>query len=113
MQRYQWILLLFVIITLVNLWINNKKKNVPEAKEDEYSENNVYVNITPMKHDIFKQISIDIIPMVLLGLMTKDNIFNIDDFENSVVGKSIMSAISFALYYQFIQPYMINKIPNF
>ncbi len=113
MQRSQWIILLFVVIFLVNMWKRNKKNNVAEAKDGEYSENNVYKNISPMKHDIFKQISIDILPMLIFGLITKDNFFSMNNFQESVVGKCVMSFIGFGMFYQFIQPHIINKPPNF
>ena len=113
MQRFQWLILLFVIIFLVNMWKENQKNSVAEAKDGEYSDNNVYKNISPMKHDIFKQISIDILPMLIFGLITKDNFFSSDNFEDSVVGKCVMSFVGFGMYYQFIQPTIINKIPNF
>ena len=46
-------------------------------------------------------------------LITKDNFFSSDNFEDSVVGKCVMSFVGFGMYYQFIQPTIINKIPNF
>lgn len=113
MKRFQWLILLFIIIFLVNMWKKNQKNNVAEAKDGEYSDNNVYKNISPMKHDIFKQISLDILPLLIFGLITKDNFFSLDNFEDSIVGKSVMTFICYGMYYQFIQPTIINKIPNF
>ena len=116
MEKSKWMIILLIIIFLVNLWANNIKNNVAssaEAKEGSYSDNNVYVNISPMKHDIFKQISIDVIPLLIFGLINRDNFFSVDDFENSIVGKSLMAFISFGLYYQYIQPYIVNRLPKF
>ena len=78
-----------------------------------YSNENTYENITPMKHDIFKQLTVDIFGVVLLGLVTQKELINLDDLPNSIVGKSLLTCFGFAVYYQIIQPYLINKLPNF
>ena len=108
MQQFQWVILLFTILFLVSVWKNNMINNVPEAKAGEYSDNNVYINISPIQHDIFKQLCVDVLPMLMFGLATKDELFNIDNFENSIIGNSTLVCIGYAMYYQLIQPYIIN-----
>jgi hypothetical protein len=51
MKTNQWIMLIVAII-------------------GKYSDANNYKNITPMKHDIYKQLTIDLTPLLLLSLVS-------------------------------------------
>ncbi len=102
---------------LYDLYINNLNRSVKEAKENEYSNDNIYYNISPLKHDIFKQITLDITPIIITNLLFNSNkqikfieYDNIDNFTDSIVGKVVFSSLCFILYYHLIQPYIINKI---
>jgi hypothetical protein len=102
---------------LYDLYLNNLNKSVKEAKENEYSNDNIYNNISPLKHDIFKQITLDITPIIFTNLFFNTNkqikfieYDNIDNFTDSIVGKVVFSTTCFILYYHLIQPYIVNKI---
>ena len=115
MNNNQWIILAITIVILVIIWKRNKSNDAgeDEAPALKYSNANVYKFITPMKHDIFKQLTIDISPLVLLGLVSYSDLFSIKKFEESPIGKSLLSGVGYAIYYQFVQPYLVNIIPNF
>lgn len=111
----QLILLFIIIMILMYLWHNNKRYNVvdKEAKVPYYSDNNLYKYITPMKHDIFKQLTIDVVPLLLLGIVSFKDLISISNFENSVLGKSLLSGVGYAIFYQHVQPYIVNRLPRF
>ena len=115
MDTKQWIMLAVSIIVLIIVWNKNKPNNVEEGEAEggKYSDANAYVNITPMKHDIFKQMTIDLTPYLMLGLISGNDLFSIDKFEQSAVGKTLLAGFGYAIFYQFIQPYVVNRIPNF
>ena len=110
----KYIILTSITLVLISVYIYNKKNTttdpVPPGK---YSEQNLYTQITPMKHDIFKQLTVDLSAVILLGLVTQKEIFNLDDPLNTLLGKSLLSGFGFLMFYQFIQPYVINSIPMF
>jgi hypothetical protein len=66
-----------------------------------------------MKHDIFKQVTVDIAFIFIIGLASPMEIWNPEKPTDSIVGRSIMSIFGYIVYYQFIQPYLVNYLPNF
>jgi hypothetical protein len=66
-----------------------------------------------MKHDIFKQLTIDIVPSLLLGIISYKELISINDFENSALGKSLLTGLGYTIFYQYVQPYIVNRLPNF
>jgi hypothetical protein len=65
-----------------------------------------------MKHDIYKQISVDILPLLLFDLIQYNKLFSIKHFEQSIIRKSLLATLGYILYYQFIQPYIVNILPD-
>ncbi len=110
----KYTILAIATIVLIYIYVYNKKNTatdpVPPGK---YSEQNLYTQITPMKHDIFKQITVDLSAVILLGLVSQKEIFNLNDPLNTLLGKSLLSGFGFLMFYQFIQPYIVNNIPMF
>ncbi len=110
----KYTILTIATLALINIYLYNKKNTandpVPPGK---YSEQNLYTKITPMKHDIFKQLTVDLSAVIILGLVTQKEIFNFNDPLNTILGKSLLSGFGFLLFYQFIQPYIVNNIPIF
>ena len=114
MNQTQWIILAIVIYVLVQVWKQNKKNNVEgEAPKSKYSNANSYKHITAMKHDIFKQLTIDIVPLLLLGIISIRDVISINKFEESPLGKSLLTGIGYTIFYQYVQPYIVNSLPNF
>jgi hypothetical protein len=66
-----------------------------------------------MKHDIFKQITISLFILSVYGYSVNEVFFDSNDILNSFVGKLFISVISYLIYYQLIEPYVVNKIINF
>lgn len=104
----KWLIYILILVILIIAYKLNLKNNKKKAKKGEYSSENQYNNISAMKHDIFKQITTDFVPIMILNLsLSYDN-----DIE-MLTEKIILSFIGFLIYYQLIQPYIINEIPLF
>ena len=114
MKTNQWIMLFVAIVVMYVVWTNNKKNDSTDAAIiGKYSDANNYKNISPMKHDIYKQLTLDLTPLLLLSLVSSEEFFSISNFEQSAVGKSLLSGLSYVVFYQFVQPYIVNRLPNF
>ena len=97
------------------------------AYSGEYSDSDNYNNITPMKHDIIKQLTIDVVVLFMVFFTVEvlgglETFFDWDDFlsfENfgkfrlSIFGQSLISILGYVVYYQIVQPYIANKIRKF
>lgn len=101
--------MLIVLMVLMFIRSYNMKKNKQTARSMEYSDSNNYAHITPMKHDIYKSMTVDIAPLLIFSLATSKNFFSVEEFESSVVGKSLMSVVGLMVYYQVVQPYLVNS----
>jgi len=115
MKTDQWIKLVIVLSILIFVYKNNRKNDAGSktAKSGKYSFINSYTNISPLKHDVFKQMSVDLVPVFILGTLTSEQIFSIDNFESSAVGKTLFSGVGYFAYYEYIQPYLVNRFTNF
>lgn len=134
------LVLVFIIfyILLNSYFYSVNIKNAVEdkpAKPGEYSHSSNYSQISAMKHDMFKQITIDVLPTLLVfGIPSliyymihhNDESFipiikleeiitfeNYRDFMNSIIGRSVLSVLGYFFFYQFIQPTVINNLPFF
>ena len=111
-KRYT--ILISATMILLYIYVYNKKNTTNDpVPPNKYSEQNLYTQITPMKHDIFKQLTVDLSAVILLGLVTEKELFNFEDPLNTLVGKSLLSGFGFLMFYQFVQPYIVNSIPMF
>ncbi len=114
MNQTQWIILFITIFFIFRTYQSNKNIEVNDsAPIGKYSAQSSYKNITSMKHDIFKQMTLDIFPFILLNSIYSKEFFSLNNFENSVIGRTLLSAVAYALYYQVIQPQLVNKLPMF
>ena len=99
------------------------------AYSGEYSDTDNYINVSPMKRDISKQLTIAFLTMFIvfftieiLGSGGMEGFFdwndflsfqNFRDFRLSIFGQSLISILAYIVYYQIIQPFVVNKIPKF
>jgi len=115
MNSQKWLSLLVVLIILYSLRQKNIKfdSGSEPAKPGYYSLANNYQNVSSLKLDIFKQLTADLFFILIIGYVSTDEIFSIENFHNSAIGKSIITCIGYAIYYELIQPHIINKFINF
>ena len=112
MKKSEWIVLFITCGILYSMWIRNLANNTPEdAKFGLYSEKNKYQNISPMKQAICTRLTVDLLPVILFSLPSS-SFFSIEEFDKSVVGKSLFCIIGYVAYFQIIQPYVVNYTSN-
>lgn len=109
------------MLAVMTFWVyqrNNAgyvKENVPKPP-GRFSFENMYDFISPMKHDIFKQITLNIVPFLVLvyvlKISTGQTLFSTTDFFGSIVGRSLIDSFAFFVYYQIVQPYLVNVAPD-
>ena len=101
----------FLIAFMVLMFIRsyNMKRNKKTARTMEYSDSNDYAHISPLKHDIFKTMTVDIVPLFIFSMATSKTFFSVEEFQSSVIGKSLITVIGLMVYYQVVQPYFVNS----
>ena len=104
-----YILIIFSILVIYKYNINSTVNSDTKAKINQYSDNNNYKYITPLKHDIFKQWTVDLMPFIIAALIP----LNHKNFFESIIGRFILSGFGYVVYYQISQPYIVNRLPSF
>lgn len=108
----KYVILLLAIGILCQIYRYNKKNvDTEPATPGKYSLNNSYSQISAMKHDMFKQLTVDLSAVIILGLATQTEIFNMNDPLNTIVGRSLLAGLGYVVFYQLVQPYVVNYIP--
>lgn len=111
--------LAIVVASMIGIMLWNKSRDTKSivARPGEYSDTNAYENVSPLKHDLFKQTTVNLVPVLLLtlilGISSPTPIFSTEDFFGSVVGQTALQLLGYVLFYNFVQPYMANMIPHF
>jgi hypothetical protein len=127
--RANTLVVAFVVVALLSLYRwNLANRSVPKgtaASPGYYSDESDYTNIHAMKHDIFKQITIDIALVFIVFMLVEvignsESFFDWEDFLSfrnfrafrlSIIGGSMTSVVGYMIFYQFVQPYIVNRIP--
>lgn len=102
-------LALVIILVTAKLYMDHQK----QGYDGPYTDTGSYDNITPMKHDLFKQTTLDLFPLLVYGLASGDKFYDQDNILNSFVGKLLVSLASYAVYYQLVEPYIVQKVRRF
>jgi hypothetical protein len=110
--------LAIVVAAMIGIMVWNKSRSTEFlAKTGEYSDSNAYINVSPLKHDLFKQTTVNIFPVVLLtlilGIASPTPLFSTEDFFGSIVGQTALQLLGYILFYNVVQPYLVNALPHF
>lgn len=97
--------LLFVAMTVMAYV---RHRSVP----GDFSNSGDYSNVSPLKHDVFKQVTLDMVPLLVYGLNADGPFWNPENPLGSKVGVMVVTLIAYVAYYHLVEP-MVNKIPNF
>lgn len=101
----------FIILMIIKKY--NEKKDVNTiAKSGEYSKKRKYENVSMMKNSILSIITGLLVPTMIMGSY-KGGIFNLNKFDECLVGKIIFTILSVITYYEIVQPYFGNRIFDF
>jgi hypothetical protein len=115
------LILLLICGLLYCIWKINKLDkyvNDYDVKYPNYTQNNSYKNISILKNNIFLQLTIDLTVAILLNYLTRDKSTLISfkgshEFFSSIIGTSLLTSIGFVIFYEYLQPKILNAFPNF
>jgi hypothetical protein len=77
-----------------------------------YRPSGAYDNITAVKHDVTKSFSVDLFIMLALGMSVGEKFYDSNNMLNSWLGKAMVTATSYFVYHELVQPYVANALPN-
>jgi hypothetical protein len=110
------------MLGVMTFWVYNRNnkgyvKGSRSKPPGQFSFENLYDYISPMKHDMTKQITLNIVPFLVLAYVLKIStgqaLFSTTDFFGSIVGRSMIDVFAYFVYYQIVQPYLVNVAPDF
>ena len=99
---------LIVFAVAIKLYIDHRKTGYAGV----YQANGAYDNITAVKHDMTKSFWTELFPLLIFGLAAGQKLYDPNDMLNSWVGKAAVVVASYFTYYEFVQPYVVNSLPN-
>jgi len=95
-------------LVTVRLYVVHRSKGY----KGEYNESNTYPNISPLKHDMCKQFIVDFFPLLVLGLASDGPFFDENNIMGSKLTALLLTAFSFVVFYEVVQPYVLTRLPN-
>jgi hypothetical protein len=126
-EKYTLAFMIGLVVLVTMFFFYNKTNTaVDTAQPGQYSNSGSYLNLTPMKHDMLKQLTLDFIVFFALFLFIQvggfENFFELKDFLSldsfrefrlSILGQSLIAGLGYGIYYQIVEPYVANRIPKF
>lgn len=101
-------LALGIVLVTAKLYMDHRKKEY----DGPFTESS-YENIGPMKHDLFKQATLDLFPLIVFGLASGEKLYDQENLLNSFVGKMLVGLTSYFVYYHLVEPYVNSKVARF
>lgn len=77
-----------------------------------FNNEGAYDNVSPLKHDLIKQVTLDLVPLLIYGLASTGPLWNSNDPLNSKVGSIAVGLVAYVVYYHLVEPYVANRTPN-
>lgn len=104
--------IIFLLFSVAMMYYAHKRTlpKAQTAKPGQTSLFNNYQNISGMKHDFFKLFCMTFIPIVLANGPIL--FFDINNFNQSAIGRSLIVALTIAFYHTSVQP-LVNYLPPF
>lgn len=104
--------LIFIIIVIISIKLYIDHRNI--NYNGQFDINGNYDNITPLKKDIGRLLVIHLSFLLVygpsLGLGYSVPFFNNENIIDSWIGRSFVLIGSMVIYYDIVEPYLLNKI---
>lgn len=97
-----------VIIVIAAVYFHRHTTATAERRSTEFRFNQSYNRVSAFKHDVFKQLCAEIIPILLLS-QNAHLLFNPIDLINNVIGRASIIFVYFLVFYHIVEPYVANK----
>jgi hypothetical protein len=102
------IIAVILIVVSAKLYFDHRNKEYTGI----YNETNEYKNVSVLKHEVAKQATTMIVPALIVGLGA-DKWYDANDFFGSFLGQLVAGVTGFFVFYEFIQPHVLTRLPNF
>lgn len=103
------IIAILVTIISVRLYITHRTKKYNGV----FNVNSNYKNISPLKHDMTKQFTTDLFPLLVYGLTSEGPFLDTNNIMESKLIKMLIGSFAYFIYYELVQPYVVTKLPDF
>ena len=90
-------------------------KHINEAKNREPSKFRLqagYSRLSPFKHDVWKGLTAEIIPILLLS-RNAESLLSFDNFFESLAGRIVLIFAYYLVFYHLVEPYIADETPVF
>ena len=103
--------LLFFIVTIISLklYIDHRETDY----SGDYMINGEYDNMSPIKHDLIKFLIIGLAFLLVYGTsmgIGPTPFYDKDDILQSWIGKIVVLLSSIVIFYELVEPYVLNKV---
>lgn len=98
---------LIMLAISVKLFLDQRKTGYKGV----YNHYNSYSNISALKHDMTKVLFTEVFPILAFGVASGQKLWNSQTPLDSWFGKTIIYIAGYFIFYELIQPYVINKLP--
>lgn len=102
------ILAVIILAVTVKLFLDHKRSSYKGV----YNPSGAYDNITAVKHDMTKALWVELFPLMAIGLASGDKFYDPNDFMGSWLGRTLAIVAGYFTYHEFIQPYLVERLPN-
>lgn len=73
-----------------------------------------YKHVSPMKHDIIKQLTLNLFPLLVIGIFFGAGQENAASaFSQTLLGRSVLEILAYFAFYQIVEPYFANRFMDF
>jgi len=102
------ILAVLVLAVSVKLYIDHRRRGYTGA----YKPDGKYDNTTAVKQDMTKHLWVELFVLMVVGLSSGESFYDSENIFGSWIGKAMAMVAGYFTYYEFVQPYVVNKMPN-
>ena len=102
------ILAVIVLAVTIKVFMDHRRKEYKGT----YNPDGSYNNITAVKHDMTKAFWVELFVILVMGIATGEKLYDPSNILGSWVGKTMVIVAAYFTFHEFIQPYVIDKLPN-
>jgi len=107
-NRNMQLLAVLVLAVTVKLFIDHRRQGYSGV----YQPSGAYDNITAVKHDMTKGFWVELFVMMVMGLGANEVFYDSNNFLGSWIGKALVIVAGYFTYHELVQPYIVNRLPN-
>lgn len=107
-QKYSQIVAIILLIVSIKMYIDHRKLKY----QGPYNPAGNYNNISAVKHDMSKAFTVELFVLLVLGLATGEKLYDSNNMLGSWLGKTMVIVTAYFVFHEFVQPYIINVLPN-